>query len=363
MKSPLRILSVDGGGVGGILPLRLLADIEAARPGLVGRADLLAGTSTGGLIALGLAAGKTPAALRQLYLDLAPGIFSWGGRRTWVGRVWSAKHSPAGLRAAVAAIVGDRTLGELPGPPVFVPVTAVGRPDGRHVPAGVFLSTAYRLAAAPMLEKHRSAGWACADVALATAAAPTYFPAHTVPSLDPSQAGDWVCWDGGLTANNPALAVLGEVYRLDYESRPQSYARANGPGRRPAGPAGSPDVRVLSLGTGYRDMSIRAADWGYFQTVQPLVAALLDVNVGSAAFLLRQVLGSRAFRLNLPLDVDYRIDDPGAMAGLDEAAGRFVAGGLGAVPQPDGLPADLGGWLDEFWFDPDPESPDPQPTE
>lgn len=357
MKSPVRILAIDGGGVGGIIPLRLLADLTVSHPGLLARADLLAGTSTGGLIALGLAAGKSPAELRRLYLDLAPGIFSWTGRRTWLGRVWAAKHSPAGLRAAVEAVVGGVTLGELPGPPVYVPVTAVGRPDGKHVPAGVFLSTAYRLAGDPGLERYQSSRWACVDAALATAAAPTYFPAHTVPSHDPARPGEWVCWDGGVTANNPALAALSEVYRLDYATRRAAYTEPAGErageraGVAQQSLAAALDVRVLSLGTGSRVTDVGAGDWGYFQTVQPLVRTLLDVSVGSAAFLLRQLLGSRAFRLDLPLVADYDIDDPSVMGRLDEEAGAVAAGGLAALAQPDGDPADLTAWLAENWFD------------
>lgn len=75
MKSPIRILAIDGGGVGGIIPARVLERLHAAGLGIVDRADLVAGTSTGGLIALGLARGLTPEQLCQLYQQHAKDIF------------------------------------------------------------------------------------------------------------------------------------------------------------------------------------------------------------------------------------------------------------------------------------------------
>jgi Patatin-like phospholipase len=339
VKSPLRILAVDGGGVGGIIPARLLDHLSAADPRLIGNADLVAGTSTGGLIALGLGRGKSPAEICQLYRDQARNIFSRANRRYLAVRAMKAKFDPAGLREAVHAIVGDLTLGQLTAKHVLVPVTAVQRRDGRHKPAGIFLSTAFRLTNNARLEKYASSRWRCVDVALATAAAPTFFPAHQVD--DPDGHGRWVCWDGGVVANNPGLAALGELSRLDLAER--------GAAVRPAGEP-PPDVRVLSFGTGYRDMDIRAGDWGLVQTARPLVAALLDVSVGSTAFLLRQVLGVRAVRVSPPLPADYEMDDPDAVDGLDALAAEFVRTGLGAVQQPDGTTVNLQAWLEEYWY-------------
>jgi patatin-like phospholipase/acyl hydrolase len=341
VKSPIRILAVDGGGVGGIIPARLLDQLYAADPRIISQADLVAGTSTGGLIALGLGRGKTPGDICQLYRDQAKNIFSRANRRYLAVRTFKAKFDPAGLREAVRTVVGDLTLGELTAKPVLVPVTAVQRRDGRHKPAGIFLSTAFRLTGNPRLEKYASSRWRCVDVALATAAAPTFFPAHAVD--DPDGHGRWVCWDGGVVANNPALAAVGEVMRLELAERGATVRAAGEP---------HPDIRVLTLGTGYRDMSIDAADWGLVQTARPLVAALLDVSVGSTAFLLRQILGVRAVRVSPPLAADYAMDDPDAVDGLDTLALDFARTGLNAVQQPDYTTVDLPAWLDEYWYRP-----------
>src|SRR5262245_36872206 len=215
MKSPIRILAFDGGGVGGIIPARILERLHAVHPQIVAQADLVSGTSTGGLIALGLARGLTPGDLCQLYQEQAKNIFSAANRRYLAVRSFRAKFAPDGLRAAVAALVGDMALGDLTAKPVLVPVTAVQRPDPSHRPAGIFLSTAFRLTNNPGLEKYASSRWKCVDVALATAAAPTFFPAHEVADPSGNNRGTWMYWDGGIVANNPGLAAVGEIFRLE----------------------------------------------------------------------------------------------------------------------------------------------------
>lgn len=340
MKFPIRILTVDGGGVGGILPARILQRLHALDSRVVDNADIVAGTSTGGLIALGLAAGVTPTALCTLYLERAKDIFSRANRRYLAVRALKAKFSPDGLRDAVTAIVGDRTLGELAVKSVLVPVTAVRRADGRHRPAGVFLSTAFRLTGDKKHEKYGSSRWRCVDVALATAAAPTYFPAHEV--ADPSGSNtSWLCWDGGIVANNPALAALGEVLRLDLAVR-GSEVRAD--------TERTPDIRILSLGTGYRNITIEAGDWGLVQTARPVVSALMDTSVGSTAFLLRQMLGNRVIRVSPELAADYDMDDANAVTRLDDVASDFVNTRLNSIRQPDGTTQSLTKWLTEYWY-------------
>lgn len=336
-KSPMRILAVDGGGVGGIIPARLLEQLYAQDPRLLANADIVAGTSTGGLIALGLARGKSPAELCQIYQDKARDIFSRAHRRFLPSRLFRAKFKPDGLREAVREVAGDLTLGQLTAKLVFIPVTALQRSDISHRPAGIFLSTAYQLTGDPTLEKYQSSKWKCVDAALATAAAPTFFPAHEV---DDPEVGKWTCWDGGIVANNPALAAAGEVFRLDLQR--QNTKRE--------GPWQSPDVRVLSLGTGYRNIDIDGGDRGIINSVKNVVAALMDTSVGSTSFLLRQVLGERAIRVSVPLKADYDMDDPTVVDSLNGQALEFARNGLSVIRQPDGTNANLHDWLNKHWY-------------
>lgn len=91
-----RILSFDCGGIRGLLSLILLERLEKALPGWLDKADLLAGTSTGGIIALGLAHGVTVAELRRLYEDCGKLVFdySWWDDLCDLGKTRGADYLP-----------------------------------------------------------------------------------------------------------------------------------------------------------------------------------------------------------------------------------------------------------------------------
>ena len=93
-------------------PFREKERLAAAHPSLIGNATLLAGTSTGGLIALGLANGMTPADLRRLYQDSGASIFDNSGRLSLGGKLRS-KYSNDNLKETVSGIFGNLTLGDL----------------------------------------------------------------------------------------------------------------------------------------------------------------------------------------------------------------------------------------------------------
>jgi uncharacterized protein len=78
---PFRILSIDGGGIRGILPASMLAELESRYLGgqsIANCFDMIAGTSTGGIIALGLGSGKTASEIRDVYVERGGMIFPSG---------------------------------------------------------------------------------------------------------------------------------------------------------------------------------------------------------------------------------------------------------------------------------------------
>lgn len=81
MRTPFKILSIDGGGIRGMMPARLLSELEdeltreGKNPRLCDYFDLICGTSTGGIIALGLALGMPAQDVLKLYRDNASNIF------------------------------------------------------------------------------------------------------------------------------------------------------------------------------------------------------------------------------------------------------------------------------------------------
>jgi predicted acylesterase/phospholipase RssA len=113
---PKRMLALDGGGVKGVLSLGMAKALETElrrRSGdpklvLADYYDLIGGTSTGAIVATGLALGLTVDAMIDLYMGLGPKVF---GRRVGDGNLFRAKYDPKDLRIALEPTLGERTLG------------------------------------------------------------------------------------------------------------------------------------------------------------------------------------------------------------------------------------------------------------
>jgi len=192
-----RILSLDGGGVKGVFAASFLAYVEETLGIRVkDYFDLIAGSSTGGIIALGLGLGLSAGELLELYEKEGRRVFGGAGGWKWLTRVFRPKYSSAGLRAALTARLGERLLGDS-GVRLVIPATNLETGE-----VYVFKTAHDRRFERDWREK-------AVDVALATSAAPMYFASHRMPSGAP-------LIDGGIWAMNPtgiavveAIAVLG----------------------------------------------------------------------------------------------------------------------------------------------------------
>lgn len=187
-----QILSLDGGGIRGVFSAAILAAIEEDLDiRLVDHFDLIAGTSTGGIIAIALGLGLRPADILGFYTEHGPGIFSNPLRLRsalwWFWRKYRADALKTGLRTTF----GDRAFGEST-KRLVVPSYNVGDDD-------VYI---FRTPHAERLRRdYRVPAW---KVALATSAAPTYFPCcREVDQLR--------LIDGGVWANNPAMVGIIEA--------------------------------------------------------------------------------------------------------------------------------------------------------
>jgi patatin-like phospholipase/acyl hydrolase len=205
---PFRILSIDGGGIMGAFAASALATFERATGRkVVEHFDLIAGTSTGGIIAIGLAMGATAQEINRFYETEGPKIFpKRAGLRKLLGRARDAfrpKFSPAGLRAAILSVVGERPLREA---------------QTRLVIPSYDVNTGkvYRFKTPHHPSYNHHADLPAVDAALATSAAPTYFPAHTIPGR-----GTFI--DGALWANCPAM--VGLVEALDFLGKAPDQVR------------------------------------------------------------------------------------------------------------------------------------------
>jgi len=189
-----RILSIDGGGIKGVFPAAFLADLEDEIGEPIGDYfDLIVGTSTGGIIALGLGMGIPARDLLGFYEQRGPTIFKGGAGIGLLRQAVTAKYNPAPLEAALRDVFGTRRLGNSK---TRLMIPSLDLETGQvHV-----LKTAHH----PRFERDYKTP--VVDVAMATAAAPTYFPTHRLAAGIPLV-------DGGMWANNPmgpaAVEALG----------------------------------------------------------------------------------------------------------------------------------------------------------
>jgi hypothetical protein len=288
-----RVLTIDGGGIRGIVPTIVLQRLSA-EPGLddwLDRVELLAGTSTGGLIALAVAAGVPLAELRDLYEQRAARVFadSFFDDVRDLGKLLGADYEIGNLEREVRRVLGDRTLADLDKRvliPAFDldnedPVERTWKPKLFHNFPGPDSDgdvPAYR-------------------VGVATAAAPTYFPTYD----------GYV--DGGVFATNPSMCAVAQTQ----DARIPPVERAD-----------LGELRLLSLGTGRTLHHIEGErhDWGYVQWVRPLIDLMLDGVNGIAHYQCSQLLGDRYHRVapTLPPDRQIGMDDADAIPYLVDFA-------------------------------------------
>jgi patatin-like phospholipase/acyl hydrolase len=201
---PFRILSIDGGGICGILPAAVLAELEHRfldGKSIANYFDMIAGTSTGGVIALALAYGKTSAEIRDIYMEKGGAIFPPASKLGRLIRLIRQGHRTVyergPLEDELLKIFGEATFGEAQ-TRLCIPTF-----EGRHGEPWIFKTPHH-----PDYKRDRHERMV--RVATSTAAAPTFFEA--VPN------NGYLMVDGGIWANNPIMNALVDVlacYEID----------------------------------------------------------------------------------------------------------------------------------------------------
>jgi len=220
-KPPIRVLSLDGGGMRGTYTATYLDRITAtfARrrdvSGLdVGAAfDLIVGTSTGGIVACALAAGVPLTELTKLYAVEGPKIFSRPipSSLTSAGvdhfaREKALRDGAEALKSALVARLNSETLGQVyerRGIALAVPAVEMSQHRAWVFKTPHFAGT-----------NHRDDNTTLVDVCLATSAAPIYRSLAVVARTDSTAGGHNIFADGGLWANNPVVVGLVEALEL-----------------------------------------------------------------------------------------------------------------------------------------------------
>jgi uncharacterized protein len=265
--SCVRVLSIDGGGVRGIIPAIILAEIEKrTKKPIAELFDVIAGTSTGGILALGLTKPdpKDPskpayraADLVKLYEKEGEKIFPQTPLLT-VRQLWGPKYSHQGIEDVLKNYFGDTYFSDAL-TNVVIPTYAIEL--RRHV----FFST-YTMPISPFYM------W---EVARSASAAPTYFPPFRVPGSKEKDKEYTALIDGGVFANNPSTHAI--AYAKEYECGDPHYPGDYTHRGKPYD-ANHP-LLLLSLGTGRVPSSTSFDDawnWGLPKWGGPLIDILFS---------------------------------------------------------------------------------------
>lgn len=286
-----RILSIDGGGIRGAFPAHILSCIKhRLGVSVEDHFDMIAGTSTGSIVAAAVAVKIDPDKVVALYREHGPSIFS--RKKSFL----PAKYQPGiesiykneNLKAVLQEIFGDIRLGEIP-KPLLIPATDVGN-GGVHV-----FKSAYQK------DYHRDGKVPLHQAVLASCSAPTYF--------NPTKVDEYLLADGGLWANNPSLAaVIDAQRRLSIEL---------------------PDIRILSLGTGHAKTCYGMKgdrEWGLLNGWKgtEFISFLMSLQAQTTNNYLQLMLGNeQILRLDFDSDCPLPLDDCSALDDLISNADRI----------------------------------------
>ena len=261
MADRFQILSLDGGGIKGIFSAAVLAHLEEdLNLDITEHFDLITGTSTGGIIALGLGVGIRPREILRFYGDKGPVIFA-NGLIASLRRLWRNKHNSDGLEKDLRECFGDVLLGSCR-KRLVIPSYNIGEDDVYlfKTPHHERLTRDYKV---PV--------W---KVAMATCAAPTFFPSFR--NVDHIRLVD-----GGVWANNPIMVGVAEAV---------SMLKV---------PLGS--IRVFSLGTtdevkGRPEKLDKGGCWQWAKEAVDVI--LRGQSIGTYKQALHLLGGKRVYRLD-----------------------------------------------------------------
>ncbi|HUH96629.1 MAG TPA: patatin-like phospholipase family protein [Anaerolineales bacterium] len=282
-------LAIDGGGIKGVIVTKALTIVEEklGYP-LHARAGLTAGTSTGSIIAAGLAAGLEAKALNELYLELGSTIFH-RSIRTWLWPLFNYRYSNRPLRRALDKYLGNKMVAELwkAGHPIDVVITTFDIVESRT----------------RFIKPYKSnyADWPVVQAVLASAAAPTYFP-----SID----GRYV--DGGVGSyGNPCYLAAYEIaFALRWKLE---------------------DTTLISIGTGRDPNTIRPGEVNHFlplRYITPILGAFQTSAADQQVDLVNRLFERLDFRrFQVDLKSAIPMDDPSNIPALlhyGEELGRMI---------------------------------------
>jgi Patatin-like phospholipase len=277
----MRILSIDGGGIRGLIPARVLEEIERRCGRPTGELfDLVAGTSTGAIIACALTKPQplTAHQIARIYLDEGPEIFDRSLLKviSSVGGLVDERYDSDGLLESLQRHLGDARLADA-------------------TPA--ILLTAYDLVSRSALLLRNDDDMSMVDAAHGSSAAPSYF--------EPARVGSLTLVDGGVFATNPAMCAYAD--------------------------AGTKVELLASLGCGEHTRVLpyeKVKDWGRIEWIRPALDVVFDGTADAVDVQLGALMGEDYMRFQTPLNHasdDLDVATPENLAALELEARELIA--------------------------------------
>ncbi len=275
------ILSLDGGGVRGVLSARLLERIDRKNPGFIDSFDLIAGTSTGSILAAALSLDFEAEQLVELYRGGSRSVFNdniFENIRD-LGRVRGANYNVRGIRRMLRSKFGDAKLGDADR---YLLIPTFNLDNGhKNELKRTWKPKFFHNFPGKDSDKNEKV----VDVVLRSCASPTFFPSYQ----------GYI--DGAVVANNPCMAAVAQVLK-------SKKADLDG-------------IRVMSIGTGFNPEFVRGKtlNWGLLQWAPLLPRLLTAGSMGVAEYQCEQLLGSRFHRITkvledrIPMDAVGRVDE------------------------------------------------------
>jgi patatin-like phospholipase/acyl hydrolase len=276
----VRILSIDGGGIRGVLPGIILQRIEQKLQKKTGDAnlrlsdmfDFMAGTSTGGILTLAYLTPNdenrpklTAQEAVNIYLDKGDEIFdvsNWQKIKSVKG-ILDEKYDASELEEAL-----DDTFGELKLSNLLKPC--------------IISSYDIRNGKPHFFKQHKSDNkiynFKVKDVARATSAAPTYFETARVKN---DSGTPFPLIDGGVFVNNPSLVAYSEVRSMNFNNIVNNPSAKN--------------MMIVSIGTGSVSKGYeykKAKDWGAISWIKPIIEIMMAGNSQTVHYHLKQIFGT-----------------------------------------------------------------------
>ncbi|MCU0515259.1 MAG: patatin-like phospholipase family protein [Oscillatoria sp. Prado101] len=308
MSKKIRVLSIDGGGIRGIIPAMIMAVIEARTQKPIAELfDMIAGTSTGGILAMALTKPLEGSQKPEHSAQSLVRLYETEGQRIFpqhtlsrLSNLIDEKYSAQGLEAVLEKYLGATYLSEALAD-ILIPSYDIElrRP---------YFFKSFKA----KLDTKRD--FPMKKVARATSAAPTYFEPLKLETND--LIDYYALIDGGVVANNPAMSAYVEAKSI--------YKDAT-------------DFLVVSLGTGEMTARLyydKVKNWGLLEWAQPILNIVFDGSNDAVDYQLKELLSASEdgkpryyrFQTSLSADMGDRMDDasPVNIIGLKRLAQEMI---------------------------------------